>query len=90
MTPDDPPPDDPILDAPLADAAALPTDAELRALLAEARERGDEPAQRLVTSYITLRRLAGEMLTLIEAREGAMTVVRTPIFARLAELARRS
>jgi hypothetical protein len=78
------PPDE----TPDADEGAL-TDAELRALLARARATGDDPLRRLLTSHLTLRRLAAEMITLIEAREGAATVVRTPLFARLRELTRR-
>ena len=66
------------------------SDAELRALLARARESGDEPLRRLLASYLTLRRMAAEMVTLIEAREGAATVVRTPLFSRLRELTRRA
>ena len=72
------------------DDAAGMSDAELRTLLAKARAAGDEPLRRLLASYITLRRLAAEMLTLIEAREGAIVVVRTPIFQRLRHLTRRS
>ena len=71
------------------DGASL-SDAELRALLARARDGGDEALRRLVTSYVTLRRLSADMLQLIEAREGAQTVVRTPIFLRLRELTRRA
>ena len=65
------------------------TDDELRALLARARDAGDDELRHLVSSYITLRRLAAEMLGLIETREGAATVVRTPLFLRLRELTRR-
>jgi hypothetical protein len=65
------------------------TDDELRALLACARETGDEPLRRLLASHLAIRRLAAEMLTLIEAREGAATVVRTPLFLRLRELTQR-
>ena len=64
------------------------TDAELKALATSARERGDDATRRLVSRYITLRRLTSDMLTFIEAREGAVTVVRTPIFQRLRELTR--
>jgi hypothetical protein len=70
------------------DATGL-SDAELRSLLAQARQAGDEPLRRLIASYITLRTLAGEVVTLIEAREGAVTVVRTPLFSRLKHLTRR-
>lgn len=74
---------------PADDAAGL-SDDELRRLLADAKARDDEPLRRLLASYITLRRLSAEMLTLIEAREGAVTVLRTPLFARLRHLTRRS
>ena len=72
------------------DDAAGMTDEELRALLAKARAAGDETLRRLLASYITLRRLSSEMLTLIEAREGAIVVVRTPLFQRIRHLTRRS
>ena len=72
------------------DASAPPlTDDELRALLARAREADDDALRRLVSGYITLRRLSADMLGLIETREGAATVVRTPLFLRLRELTRR-
>jgi hypothetical protein len=70
------------------DASGL-SDAELRSLLAQARRTGDEPLRRLIASYITLRTLSGEMVALIEAREGAATVARTPLFSRLRQLTRR-
>ena len=76
-------------DFPPDDAAGM-TDEELRALLAQAKAAGDERLRRLLASYITLRRLSAEMLTLIEAREGAIVVVRTPLFARLRHLTRRT
>ena len=63
---------------------------ELRGLLADARARDNDPLRRLLASYITLRRLSAEMITLIEAREGAATVVRTPLFSRLKHLTRRT
>ena len=71
------------------DTSGLP-DEELRRLLAQAREKGDETLRRLVASYITLRRLSAEVLTLIETREGAATIVRTPLFVRLRHLTRRT
>lgn len=70
------------------DAGSL-SDDELRALHDRARASGDEPLRRLLAAYLTLRRLAADMLTLIEAREGAQTIVRTPGFLRLRELTRR-
>jgi hypothetical protein len=72
------------------DDASGVSDAELRALLAEARASGNEPLRRLLASHITLRRLSAEMIALIEAREGAATVVRTPLFSRLKRLTRRT
>ena len=71
------------------DSASL-SDAELRALLAQAKATGDEPLRRLLASYLTLRRISAEMLTLIEAREGAQTVTRSPLFSRLKHLTRRA
>ena len=72
------------------DDAAGVSHAELRALLAEARASGNEPLRSLLASYITLRRLSAEMITLIEAREGAASVARTPLFSRLKRLTRRT
>ena len=80
LAPDDFPPDD---------ASGL-SDAELRALLARAKETHDEPLRRLIASYLILRRLAADMITLIEAREGSITVVRTPLFSRIKHIVRRS
>jgi hypothetical protein len=72
------------------DDASGMSDAELRRLLAQARAAGDEPLRRLVSSYLVLRRMSAEMLTLIETREGAQTITRTPIFSRLRHLTRRT
>ena len=80
LSPDNFPPDD---------AAGL-SDAELRALLARAKESNDEPLRRLIASYLILRRLAADMVTLIETREGAITVVRTPLFSRIKGITKRS
>lgn len=66
------------------------SDAELRRLLEQARTSGDDALRRLLASYITLRRMSAEMLTLIESREGGITIKRTPIFQRLRHLTRRS
>ena len=74
---------------PADDAAGL-TDAELKALRDEARASGNEGLRRLIASYITLRTLTSDMLKLVEAREGAITVVSTPLFLRLRHLTRRS
>ena len=51
------------------DDASGVSDAELRGLLADARASDNEPMRRLLASYITLRRLSAEMITLIAARE---------------------
>lgn len=71
------------------DATGL-SDDELRQLLTEARESGNDRLRRLLASYLTLRRLADEMITLIATREGAATVARTPLFNRLRQLTRRT
>lgn len=71
-----------------ADLAGL-SDTELRELARRAREAGDEPLRRLVASYISLRTIAAEMVTFIETREGAVTVIRTPVFQRLKDMTRR-
>ena len=70
------------------DAAGL-SDAELRALLAQAKLTNDEPLRHLIASYLVLRRLSAEMITLIEAREGAQTVTRSSLFSRLKHVTRR-
>jgi hypothetical protein len=80
MTPDDFPDDD----------AAGITDAELRTLREQARTTEDAPLRRLLASYITLRTMTAEMVTFIEAREGAQTVTRSTLFSRLKELTRRA
>ena len=74
---------------PADDASGL-SDAELRTLLARAKADGDESLRRLLASYITLRSLAAEMVTFIETREGAQTIVRTPLFLRVRQLTRRT
>ena len=73
-----------------ADDGASLSDAELRALLERAKATGDEPLRRLLASYVTLRRLSAELIGVVETREGAQTIVRTPIFLRLRELTRRT
>ena len=67
-------------DAPLRDA-------ELRELLARAREHDDLPLVRLITSYVTLRRVMADVIASIEAREGGAAVARTPLLLRARELA---
>ena len=70
------------------DAAGL-SDADLRALMAQAKLTNDEPLRHLIASYLVLRRLSAEMITLIEAREGAQTVTRSSLFSRLKHVTRR-
>ena len=71
------------------DDAATLSDAEIRALLAQAKATNDERLRQLLASYLVLRRLSAEMITLIEAREGAQTVTRSSLFSRLKHLTRR-
>lgn len=77
------------MEFPPDDASGL-SDAELRRLLEQAKGSNDEALRRLLASYITLRRLSAEMLTLIESREGGVTIKRTPLFQRLRHLTQRS
>jgi hypothetical protein len=41
---------------------------------------------RLVTSYVTLRRVMADVIASIEAREGGAAVARTPLLLRAREL----
>jgi hypothetical protein len=66
-------------DAPLRDA-------ELRELLARAREHDDLPLVRLITNYVTLRRVMADVIASIEAREGGAAVARTTLLLRAREL----
>jgi hypothetical protein len=68
-----------------ADVAPI-TDAELRGLLAEAREHADWRLVRLVTSYVTLRRVAADVIAAIEAREGGAAVAKSPLLLRARQL----
>jgi len=63
------------------------TDAELHALLLRARAEEDAPLRRLVTSYVTLRRVTADVIVFIEQREGGSTVAGTPLLRRARELA---
>ena len=71
------------------DEATVLGDAELKALMARAKDGNDESLRRLLVSYITLRRLAADMVTFIETREGAQTIVRSTLFNRVRDLTRR-
>jgi hypothetical protein len=64
-------------------------DTELRALLARARARDDPQSVRLITSYVTLRRVMADVIAAIEAREGGAAVARTPLLLRARELSGR-
>jgi hypothetical protein len=64
-------------------------DAELRALLARAKADGDEPLRRLVSSYVTLRRLSADVIELIETQFGGATVARAPLLTHVKRLTRR-
>jgi hypothetical protein len=68
-----------------ADAASI-DDGELRALLAQGREHADERLVRLVTSYVTLRRVMADVIAAIEAREGGAAVAKSPLLLRAREL----
>jgi hypothetical protein len=61
-------------------------DADLRELLARARERDEPQIVRLITSYVTLRRVMADVIASIEAREGGAAVARTPLLLRAREL----
>jgi hypothetical protein len=66
-------------DAPIADA-------ELRELLDRARAHDDPQLARLLTSYVTLRRVTADVIAAIEAKEGGAAVARSPLFLRAREL----
>jgi hypothetical protein len=70
------------------DATSL-SDEELRELLRRARTTGDEPLRRLVTSYVTLRKLAADAVALVETQFGGMVVAQAPALVRLKQVARR-
>ena len=63
------------------------TDVELRTLLTRARADDDRALHRLVTSYVTLRRVTADVIASIEARDGGAAVARTPLLLRARELA---
>jgi hypothetical protein len=68
-----------------ADVAPI-ADGELRALLAQGREQSDGRLVRLVTSYLTLRRVTADVIAGIEARDGGAAVARNPLLRRAREL----
>ena len=72
---------------PVDESAPAPlTDAELRALMVRARASDDAPLRRLVTSYVTLRRVTADVISFIEAREGGAAVAGTPLLRRARRL----
>ena len=69
-------------------AAAAPlTDGELRTLLLRARAGDDVLLRRLVTGYLTLRRVTADVIAFVEAREGGAAVAGTPLLRRARALA---
>lgn len=72
---------------PREDVAGTITDAELVLLRTRARADGDEPLRRLILSYLMLRRVTAEVITLVSAREGGASIATTPLLRRARELA---
>jgi hypothetical protein len=66
------------------------SDDDLRALLARARTRDDPQLVRLVTGYVTLRRVTADVIAGIEAREGGAAVAKSPLLLRARALSTRS
>lgn len=62
-------------------------DAELHALMLQARHTNDAPLHRLVVGYLALRRVTADVVALIAAREGGAGVAGTPTFRRARDLA---
>jgi hypothetical protein len=62
------------------------SDGELRVLLAQGRENADGRLVRLVTSYVTLRRVTADVIAAIEARDGGAAVAKNPLLLRAREL----
>ena len=72
---------------PIDEDAYVPSDAELRRLLAQAKAAGDEPLRRILGAYITLRRVTGDVVAYLETRDGAGQVARIPLLAQAKRLA---
>jgi hypothetical protein len=77
----------PAADTPDASSTALLTDAELRELGARARSGDDPLVRRLLTSYLTLRRVTADVVAYVEAREGGQAVASHPLLLRARQLA---
>jgi len=76
-----------MIDEPAMDAdVSVITDGELRTLLTQGRDHADGPLIRLVTSYVTLRRVTADVVAAIEAREGGAAVAKNPLLLRAREL----
>lgn len=65
------------------------SDAELKALMLQARVGPDDPLRRLIVSYLMLRRVTAEVITLVSAREGGASIANTPLLRRARELSTR-
>jgi len=65
----------------------LLSDAELRALATRARTDGDAQLRRLVTDYLTLRRVTADVIAYLEGREGGSAVAGVPLLLRARQLA---
>jgi hypothetical protein len=65
------------------------SDTELRELLARAKAANDEPLRRLISSYITLRKVTGDVVAAIETQFGGSTVANAPLLAHARRLVRR-
>lgn len=76
-----------VLEDGVADAEGPIADAELHALMLQARRTNDAPLHRLVIGYLTLRRVTAEVVTLVAAREGGASVASTPTLRRARQLA---
>ena len=74
-----PPPDE--------SGGTLLSDAELRALATRARTDGDAQLRRLVTDYLTLRRVTADVIAYLEGREGGSAVAGVPLLLRARQLA---
>ena len=77
----------PAADTPDASSAELLTDAELRELGMRTRGGDDPLVRRLLTSYLTLRRVTADVVAFIEAREGGAAVAGEPVLLRARRLA---
>jgi hypothetical protein len=75
--------------APAMHEGEQPSDAELRALMQRARDDDDGALRRLVTGYLTLRRVGADVIAFLEARDGGASVARTPLLLHARHLTAR-